>query len=254
MALLATQTFVFVYLCICHTWYCWLIGRVEFFWQPKHSCLCVCAFVYFSQVIYLVALQGGVFGKLKIFICVCVTIDIVGCWLLVLVTIGIAGCAFGNPKICISVCVGCLAGWSSWQPKDLYLYLCFFACNTSLVFVFYCVFVTIGIAGCLAGWRFWQPKHSWVARRAPLQKKTSMRIGKWELSGYCIVIKVKMKVICICLGGKLISTVFHELCAVEWVTCNFFWYLSCFKQGWMHVTPRNNKYLGLGCFMLLFAS
>ena len=43
-------------------------------------------------------------------------------------------------------------------------------------------------------------------------------------------------------------------CTLEWVTCNFFWYLSCFKQGWMYVTPRNNKYLGLGCFMLLIAS
>ena len=37
--------------------------------------------------------------------------------------------------------------------------------------------------------------------------------------------------------------------AVECVTCNFFWYLSCFKQGWMYVTPRNNKYLGSRCFM-----
>ena len=27
-----------------------------------------------------------------------------------------------------------------------------------------------------------------------------------------------------------------------------FWY----SQGWIYVTPRNNKYLGFGCFMLLF--
>ena len=45
-----------------------------------------------------------------------------------------------------------------------------------------------------------------------------------------------------------------EAYTLEWATGNFFWYLSCFKQGWMYVTPRNNKYLGLGCFMLLFAS
>ena len=58
------------------------------------------------------------------------------------------------------------------------------------------------------------------------------------------------------ISKKLLSffSNFKELCALECVTCNFFWYLSCFKQGWMYVTPRNNKYLGLGCFMLLIAS
>ena len=49
-------------------------------------------------------------------------------------------------------------------------------------------------------------------------------------------------------------SVLREQCALECVTCNFFWYMSCFKQGWMYVTPRNNKYLGLGCFMLLITS
>ena len=46
----------------------------------------------------------------------------------------------------------------------------------------------------------------------------------------------------------------HHHSVLDWATCNFFWYMSCFKQGWMYFTPRNNKYLGLGCFMLLITS
>ena len=41
---------------------------------------------------------------------------------------------------------------------------------------------------------------------------------------------------------------------LEWVTCKNFGFLSCFRQGWVHVTLRNKKNIGLICFMFISSS
>ena len=45
-----------------------------------------------------------------------------------------------------------------------------------------------------------------------------------------------------------------EAWAIEWVTCKNFGFLSCFRQGWVHVTLRNKKNIGLICFMFISSS
>ena len=42
--------------------------------------------------------------------------------------------------------------------------------------------------------------------------------------------------------------------ALECVTCNFFWYLCCFRQGFIRVTLRNKKNIGLIWFMSISSS
>ena len=42
--------------------------------------------------------------------------------------------------------------------------------------------------------------------------------------------------------------------SIEWVICNFFWYLCCFRQGFMRVTLRNKKHIGFICFKLITSS
>ena len=41
---------------------------------------------------------------------------------------------------------------------------------------------------------------------------------------------------------------------VEWATCNFFWISYYFRQGWMLVTLRNKKNIGLLYFMFVSSS
>ena len=45
-----------------------------------------------------------------------------------------------------------------------------------------------------------------------------------------------------------------NLCSVGWVTCNFFGFLCCFRQGRVYVTLRNKKNIGLLCFMSVSSS
>ena len=59
------------------------------------------------------------------------------------------------------------------------------------------------------------------------------------------------------LGGTVVQVVaaYEPLhCTVEWVTCKNFGFLSCFRQGWVHVTLRNKKNIGLICFMFISSS
>ena len=44
------------------------------------------------------------------------------------------------------------------------------------------------------------------------------------------------------------------MCPLEWVTCKNFGFLTCFRQGWVHVTLRNKKNIGLICFMFISSS
>ena len=41
---------------------------------------------------------------------------------------------------------------------------------------------------------------------------------------------------------------------LEWVICNFFGFSYYFRQGFMRVTLRNKKNIGLICFMLVSSS
>ena len=43
-------------------------------------------------------------------------------------------------------------------------------------------------------------------------------------------------------------------CPLEWVICNLFWYLCCFRQGFMRVTLRNKTNIGLKWFMSISSS
>ena len=56
------------------------------------------------------------------------------------------------------------------------------------------------------------------------------------------------------LPARHVSHCLSVTCASEWVICNFFWYLCCFRQGFMRVTLRNKKNIGLICFMLVSSS
>ena len=46
----------------------------------------------------------------------------------------------------------------------------------------------------------------------------------------------------------------EDTCPLECVTCNFFWYLCCFRQGFIRVTLRNKKNIGLIWFMSISSS
>ena len=52
------------------------------------------------------------------------------------------------------------------------------------------------------------------------------------------------------LSMQCIDMAIHT-CTLEWVICNFFWYLCCFRQGFMRVTLRNKKHIGFICFKLI---
>ena len=83
---------------------------------------------------------------------------------------------------------------------------------------------------------------------ATFEYEVGSRFWHWPSSHVCFVITLLCSWEMLCLFFLWMTL---GLWLLEWVICNFFWYLCCFRQGFMRVTLRNKNNIGLICFMLV---
>ena len=117
------------------------------------------------------------------------------------------------------------------------MYLCFYQCFFSREFQFIFIFVKC--------WPWQSPifcsKNANSISPIPRVRNTGLA-GQIELKTFYPGLSVYY--------FYMISVI----CGIECVTCNFFLFLCCFRQGWVHVTLRNTKHIGLPYLMSVSSS